>query len=175
MRDCIYHSLAERAAPRRHAAAHVLRRRVWGNVRSSVHGDKRHRDITDRRKSMVSSHPIQSCFYIYQSADARVLRCNRQHREVLRHSPDVARSRWSTPAMRVLVLLVESGAAYCIILVSSCLPRTRPSVPHCRPDRVSPSRTTWSHAPSLRAPHRAAPHSFPSPQCFCPGASCRSW
>ena len=57
MRDCIYHSLAERAAPRRLAAAHVLRRRVWRNVRSPVHGDKRHRDIADRRKSMVSRQP----------------------------------------------------------------------------------------------------------------------
>ncbi|KAM5541480.1 hypothetical protein V8D89_005034 [Ganoderma adspersum] len=38
------------------------------------------------------------------------------HREVLRQGPGSARGRWNTPTMRVLMLLVESGAAYCIIL-----------------------------------------------------------
>ncbi|KAI1791883.1 hypothetical protein LXA43DRAFT_1094223 [Ganoderma leucocontextum] len=39
-----------------------------------------------------------------------------EHRQVLRLSPGASKGRWNTPAMKVLILLVESGTFYCIIL-----------------------------------------------------------
>ncbi|PIL26103.1 hypothetical protein GSI_11857 [Ganoderma sinense ZZ0214-1] len=39
-----------------------------------------------------------------------------QHRKVLRLGPGAAGGRWNTPTMRVLALLVESGAIYSILL-----------------------------------------------------------
>ncbi len=43
--------------------------------------------------------------------------CCREHRQALRQRPG---GRWNTPAMKILVLLVESGIVYTVILVSDC-------------------------------------------------------
>ncbi|KAM5541614.1 hypothetical protein V8D89_004804 [Ganoderma adspersum] len=44
-----------------------------------------------------------------------------KHRKLLRQCPDYATGRWSTPTMKVLTLLLESGVVYSVILLMAMI------------------------------------------------------
>lgn len=57
---------------------------------------------------------LYRCYYQTDHVMRFLLR--REHRQVLCQRPG---GRWNSPSMKVLILLVESGIVYTVILVSS--------------------------------------------------------